>query len=641
MGRGMKAKKGSKGPAPKSAPKLNGKDASIKRIDTYEDTLEAGGVDDFMHNRDKISLAPEQASDDEEDFIGNQGEEVLGLNLPDEDEEPAYDEDEYDEEEEEELPVKKGRKVKAMEDKTKKGRYGKDSDDDESLGFTDEESEADEDEDRGEESWGRQYYAKPSNRYARDADDDDYDSDKELSKSLYAQESEALQKSIRRSMKGEEDFGLDEVEEESATKADIVKFSLDRKQPTKKAAAPAPPADADPSKLITHLALHDPLKLALARDFPLVVRKLQKTERGIKRMQKDAARAQGAGDMPQLNQGLGWLHYQSLLTYATMLAFYLHLASLPEDQRPNFDTHPILPRLAQLKEGVAMLEDLDFDAASIDGEDEDEEDAEGLDDEEDEDVVTGKAELMARLVGTTGMDWDDADVIWEGGELEDGELVDLREDAAGELSDDDAIAGPGRRQIQLSGEESMLMTHWCVVSSFFRLLPTEEHRKTSQPIILDPHLRLPPSAKLFKTLRDPETPHAKAPWILCRDDGDSLFDERRRALESVGGRIVPVPMPNALSTLPRILDELGINSLMVEGGAQIIHQFLTTPTSEDGKPLVDLLVVTVAPVLVPDGLAVPGGETSVDFEHLRTEVMGRDAVMIFRGKERCKGVVQL
>lgn len=181
-----------------------------------------------MHNRDKISLAPEQASDDEEDFIGNQGEEVLGLNLPDEDDKPTYDEAEYDEEEEEELPVKKGRKAKAVEDKTKKGRYGKDSDDDESLGFTDEESEADEDEDRGEESWGRQYYAKPSNRYARDADDDDYDSDKELSKSLYAQESEALQKSIRRSMKGEEDFGLDEVEEESATKADIAKFSLDR-----------------------------------------------------------------------------------------------------------------------------------------------------------------------------------------------------------------------------------------------------------------------------------------------------------------------------------------------------------------------------------------------------------------------------
>lgn len=28
---------------------------------------------------------------------------------------------------------------------------------------------------------------------------------------------------------------------------------------------------------------------------------------------------------------------------------------------------------------------------------------------------------------------------------------------------DARIAGPGGRQIQLSGEESMLMTHWCVL----------------------------------------------------------------------------------------------------------------------------------------------------------------------------------
>lgn len=180
-----------------------------------------------MHNRDQISLGADQASDDEEDYIGNQGEEVLGLDLPNDDEEEEYEEeDQYDEEEE--LPAKKGRKSKPAEDKTKKGRYGKESDDEDDLGFTDEESEADEDEDRGEESWGRQYYAKPSNRYARDAEDDDYDSDKELSKNLYAQESEALQKSIRRSMKGEEDFGLDEIEEDAQAKTDVIKFNLDR-----------------------------------------------------------------------------------------------------------------------------------------------------------------------------------------------------------------------------------------------------------------------------------------------------------------------------------------------------------------------------------------------------------------------------
>lgn len=180
-------------------------------------------------------------------------------------------------------------------------------------------------------------------------------------------------------------------------------------------------------------------------------------------MQKDAERVKLHGDMPQLNQGLGWLHYrestfkpgiglaltsanvESLLTYATMLAFYLHLASLPEDQRPNFDTHPILPRLAQLKEGVAMLEELDFDAASVDGEDEDEEGeeidgAEDDDDDDDEELADGKAELLGRLVGVPGggLDWDDADEVWEGGELEDGELDDLRQDAEGELSDENA-----------------------------------------------------------------------------------------------------------------------------------------------------------------------------------------------------------
>ncbi|KAJ9122682.1 hypothetical protein QFC24_004111 [Naganishia onofrii] len=437
MARGPKGKKVAKAP---SAPTFNKKDASITRINTYEDTLEEGGVDEFMHNRDKISLAPERVADDEEDFIDNQGEEVFSLNLPTEEGEDQL-EDEYDEEEEE-APAPKARKSKPAEDKSKKGRYAKESDDDESLGFTDEESESDEDEDRAEESWGRQYYAKPSNRYARDAEDDDYDSDKELSKNLYAQESEALQKNIRRSMKGDEDFGLEEIDDEAPAHPDAVKFSLDRAQPSKKSTTPAPPADADPTKLTNHLAVNEPVKLALARDFPLVVRKLQKTERGIKKMQQDAAIAAKHGGMPQLNQGLGWLHYQSLLTYATMLAFYLHLAALPEDQRPDFSTHPILPRLAQLKEGVSMLEDLDFDAASIDEEDDEDEDdedeeAEGVEEEDDEDLTNGKAELIGRLVGSTGMDWDDADNLWQGGELEEHELEDLVQDAQGELSDDD------------------------------------------------------------------------------------------------------------------------------------------------------------------------------------------------------------
>ena len=46
MARGKQGKKGGKSSAPKAAPKVSRKDASINRINTYEDTLEEGGVDE-------------------------------------------------------------------------------------------------------------------------------------------------------------------------------------------------------------------------------------------------------------------------------------------------------------------------------------------------------------------------------------------------------------------------------------------------------------------------------------------------------------------------------------------------------------------------------------------------------------------
>jgi dihydrofolate reductase len=65
-----------------------------------------------------------------------------------------------------------------------------------------------------------------------------------------------------------------------------------------------------------------------------------------------------------------------------------------------------------------------------------------------------------------------------------------------------------------------------------------------------------------------------------------------------------------LNDLPTLLKTLGIRSMMVEGGAEIIRQFLQSELHQDsrqgqgGRPLADLLVVTVAPVLVPDGFSV-------------------------------------
>lgn len=65
------------------------------------------------------------------------------------------------------------------------------------------------------------------------------------------------------------------------------------------------PQTSDPAALIRHLEAYEPVKLALARDLPLALRKVEKTARGIKKMQAEEAGHEN------LHKGLGWLHYRT------------------------------------------------------------------------------------------------------------------------------------------------------------------------------------------------------------------------------------------------------------------------------------------------------------------------------------------
>jgi U3 small nucleolar RNA-associated protein 3 len=69
----------------------------------------------------------------------------------------------------------------------------------------------------------------------------------------------------------------------------------------------AAPETSDPATLIRHLQAYEPVKLALARDLPLTVRKIEKTARGIKAMMKEEEGEE------TLHKGLGWLHYRTSL----------------------------------------------------------------------------------------------------------------------------------------------------------------------------------------------------------------------------------------------------------------------------------------------------------------------------------------
>ncbi len=97
-----------------------------------------------------------------------------------------------------------------------------------------------------------------------------------------------------------------------------------------------------------------------------------------------------------------------------------------------------------------------------------------------------------------------------------------------------------------------------------------------QPIVLDTHLRFPHDAKLAKNC-----------WILTHQQNDGRFGDNVDILTFAADSIGRVNLSNALNSLR----QKGIQSLMVEGGGQVITAFLKAK-------LVDAIVLTVAPNLV-------------------------------------------
>jgi 2,5-diamino-6-(ribosylamino)-4(3H)-pyrimidinone 5'-phosphate reductase len=43
---------------------------------------------------------------------------------------------------------------------------------------------------------------------------------------------------------------------------------------------------------------------------------------------------------------------------------------------------------------------------------------------------------------------------------------------------------------------------------------------------------------------------------------------------------------------------------MIEGGSRVLSSFLRSPPRSDGSPVVDSVIITVAPMLIGDGVGV-------------------------------------
>jgi diaminohydroxyphosphoribosylaminopyrimidine deaminase / 5-amino-6-(5-phosphoribosylamino)uracil reductase len=147
--------------------------------------------------------------------------------------------------------------------------------------------------------------------------------------------------------------------------------------------------------------------------------------------------------------------------------------------------------------------------------------------------------------------------------------------------------------LALSGDQALTLTHQLrsihdgilvgigtVLSDDPRLNVRQCSGPDPQPIVLDANLRMPPDARLCH-LSD------KRCWVITssRDQSPDHTDlEIIRLPGDSGGRV-------CLHEALQELKQRGIDSLMVEGGANVITGFLK-------QKLVDAIVLTVAPRLV-------------------------------------------
>jgi len=197
---------------------------------------------------------------------------------------------------------------------------------------------------------------------------------------------------------------------------------------------------------------------------------------------------------------------------------------------------------------------------------------------------------------------------------------------------DGCITGRPGVGIALSGPRSLVLTHQLrarhdailvgigtVFSDNPRLNVRLVDGQNPRPIVVDSRLRMPLNAKLL-------TESSRQLWVVTGENPDQ---DTRKAVESSGARIISIPSdPRCLVRLDLMLEklgELGINSIMVEGGSRIITNFLL-------ERLANSLVLTMAPVILNglrgvQDLGASRPEKYLRLNHCNFKRLGEDIIL--------------
>jgi 3,4-dihydroxy 2-butanone 4-phosphate synthase/GTP cyclohydrolase II len=196
---------------------------------------------------------------------------------------------------------------------------------------------------------------------------------------------------------------------------------------------------------------------------------------------------------------------------------------------------------------------------------------------------------------------------------------------------DGSIAGPQRERVRLSGPESMQLTYTIrtlcdtilvgigtILADDPILTVKQVPGKNPQPIVLDTRLRTPEKARILHRM-------VTRPWLV---HGPAVSASRAQALMAAGAD--PVPCVTSadgrihLGALMQWLAEHSINSVMVEGGAQVITSFIC-------QQLADLICITISPRLLGGLPAIDaaGSRSAIDLplDNARYQNLGRDLIL--------------
>lgn len=158
-----------------------------------------------------------------------------------------------------------------------------------------------------------------------------------------------------------------------------------------------------------------------------------------------------------------------------------------------------------------------------------------------------------------------------------------------------------------------------------------------RPVIVDPTFRwgVTAASRAIETARKGE---GLAPFVIVKEEPEQ-GDERRGVLEAVGGKLVVLGGTDrrwSWQLLLETLKELGLDSVMVEGGGAVIHDLL----AEENLRLIDSVIITIAPVYLGQGGvgAAPAacigqdGQTvpAVRFKDVKWCILERDVIMAAR-----------